>query len=334
MRQKKITAILLCCIFLCTMLISCKKTKTCSDKKFCISFRLAETHPYGYPTEVADRYFADLVETRSEGRIKIEVFSNSQLGQEKDTIEQVQFGGIDFARVSIGTLSDFAPQFNALQMPYIFRNDLHSFKVLDGEIGEMLLQSLEQNDLVGLCYYDGGARSFYNTVRPIYRPEDLKGLRIRVQQNTTLIQMIDLLGARAIPLPYGDVYSNLQTDYIQGAENNWSSYESTKHYKIAKYIVIDEHTRLPEIIIGSKKMSESLCKEDLNIVMQAAKDSTAFQRNLWHKEELLAKQKVINENCIVTEPENIEDFQKAMQPIYDRQTEETKALIKRIKEIK
>ena len=316
------------------MFFSCNKAKCGEDATTCITVRLAETHPHGYPTEVADQYFADLVETRSEGRIKIEVFSNSILGQEKETIEQVQFGGIDFARVSIGTLADFAPQFNALQMPYIFRNDLHSFKVLDGEIGEMLLKSLDKNDLIGLCYYDGGARSFYNSVRPIYTPQDLKGLRIRVQQNTTLITMIDLLGARAIPLAYGDVYSCLQTDYIQGAENNWSSYESTRHYEIAKYIVIDEHTRLPEIIIGSKSLANSLSDEDLKLVMQAAKDSTAFQRNLWHKEELLAKQKVMKANCIVTEPRNIEDFQKAMQPIYDKQTEETKALIKRIKEIR
>lgn len=299
-----------------------------------IVLRLAETHPKDYPTTRGDQKFADLVEERTNGRIRIEVYHSSQLGQEKEAIEQVQFGGIDFTRISVSPLTGFAPQFNVLQMPYIFRDSAHEWAVLNGEIGEKLLNSLESAGFVGLCWYDSGSRNFYNTEREIKTPADLKGLKIRVQQSEMTVNMISLLGAIATPMAFGEVYSGLQTGVIEGAENNWPSYESTKHYEVAKYITIDEHTRVPEITIASKIVMDKLSKEDQQIIKQAAKDSMAYQIAEWAKEDLKAEEKVKEAGCIITRLDDKIEFQRAMQPIYDKQPAENQALIIQIRNTK
>ena len=210
-----------------------------------IVLRLAETHPADYPTTLGDMRFADLVKERSNGRIVIEVYPGSQLGQEKAVIEQVQFGAIDFTRVSISPLAAFVPVFNALQLPYLYRSEDHMWKVLLGPIGKELFASLEPSGFVGIGWFEPGARNFYNSKRPVTKPEDLKGLKIRVQESELMVGMVQGLGAVATPMPYGEVYSGLQTGVIDGAENNWPSYESTSHYEVAKFFTLDEHTRVP-----------------------------------------------------------------------------------------
>ena len=186
-----------------------------------VYFRLAETHPADYPTNKGNLEFARLVKEKTNGRVIIEVYDSKQLGEEVDVIEQVQFGAIDFMRVSLGPLAEFAPELNVLSLPYIYASSDHMWKVLNSEIGDDMLASIYDSGFIGLGWFDGGARSFYNSVRPIETLEDIEGLKFRVMQNDMFIDMCEALGAVATPMPYGEVYSAIQTGVIDGAENNW-----------------------------------------------------------------------------------------------------------------
>jgi tripartite ATP-independent transporter DctP family solute receptor len=299
-----------------------------------IVMRLAETHPADYPTTLGDIRFADLVKERTNGRIQIEVYPSSQLGEEKAVIEQVQFGAIDFTRVSISPLSSFVPLFNALQLPYLYRSDDHMWKVLLGPIGKELLASLEPSGFIGIGWFEPGARNFYNSKRPVYKPEDLAGLKIRVQESELMVGLVQALGAVATPMPYGEVYSGLQTGVIDGAENNWPSYESTSHYEVAKYYTLDEHTRVPEIIIASKISMQKLSKEDQELIKQAALDAIPYQRQLWTEREKTSEAKVRAGGAVIIPVEDKGPWQAKMQVLYAKQPNDVQALIKRINEVK
>ena len=298
--------------------------------------RLGETHVADYPTTKGDMEFARLVEERTGGRIKIEVYHSKQLGEEKAVIEGVQFGAIDFTRVSISPLAAFAPMFDALQMPYLYRGEEHMWKVLNGEIGESFLKSLEPANFVGLCWYDSGARHFYNSKKDIKTVADLKGMKIRVQESKLMMGLVSSLGAVPTPMPFGEVYSALQTGVIEGAENNWPSYFSTSHYEVAKHFTLDGHTRVPEILIGSKIVMDKLSKEDQEIIKKAAKDSMPYQIKLWKEFEKVAEDKVRAKGSIITTltPEAQADFQKAMRPMYDQLKPEMKEMVKKIQDVK
>ena len=264
------------------------------------------------------------------------MFHSKQLGEEKAVIEGVQFGAIDFTRVSISPLAAFAPMFDALQMPYLYRGEEHMWKVLNGEIGESFLKSLEPANFVGLCWYDSGARNFYNSKKEIKTVADLKGLKIRVQESKLMMGLVSSLGAVPTPMPFGEVYSALQTGVIEGAENNWPSYFSTSHYEVAKFFTLDGHTRVPEILIASKIVMDKLSKEDQEIIKKAAKDSMPYQIKLWKEFEKVAEEKVRAKGCVITAltPEAQADFQKAMQPMYDQLKPELKEMVKKIQDVK
>lgn len=300
-----------------------------------VVLRLGETHVADYPTTKGNYEFARLVEERTGGRIKIEVYHSSQLGQEKAVIEGVQFGAIDFTRVSISPLSAFAPAFDALQMPYLYRGEEHMWKVLNGSIGEEFLSSLEPANFVGLAWYDSGARNFYNSKKEIKSVADLKGMKIRVQESQLMMGLVSALGAVPTPMPFGEVYSALQTGVIDGAENNWPSYFSTSHYEVAKYFTLDGHTRVPEILIASKISMDKLSKEDQEIIKKAAKDSMPYQIKLWKEFEKVSEEKVRAAGSIITEltPEAVVEFQKAMQPMYEALSPELQEVVKKIRDV-
>jgi tripartite ATP-independent transporter DctP family solute receptor len=297
--------------------------------------RLAETHPQDYPTKKGDYEFARLVKERTNGKIVIEVFHSKQLGEEKAVIEQVQLGAIDFTRVSISPVSAFARELDAFQLPYLYRDATHMWKVLDGPIGQEILKKLEGANFIGLGWFEAGSRNFY-TKKQVKTVGDLKGMKIRVQQAPLMVGLVEALGAVATPLSFGEVYSALQTGVIDGAENNWPSYLSTSHYEVAKYFIVDEHTRVPEITIASKKVFDKLSKEDQAILRKAMKDAQPYQFKLWVDFEKVAEKTVRDKGSTITEisPQEKQKFMDAMKPLYDKQPAETMAVVNKIKAVK
>src|SRR6266496_3302170 len=253
-------------------------------------FRIADTQNEDYPTGQALRYMGRLIEERSGGRHQVRVFHSRQLGEEKETIEQTRVGAIDLNRINVALVGSLVPAVNVLAMPFLFRSIEHLQKVLDGAIGNEILGSFEAHGFVGLAFYDSGARSIYNSVRPIRSIADIKGLRLRVQQSELMSDMIKALGAEPIELPYGQVLTGLSTRLIDGAENNWPSYVTTGHYKLAPYYTLTEHTMGPEVLVMSLRAWESLSAEDQQIFRDAARQSSTFMRNLWNGLEERSRQ--------------------------------------------
>lgn len=280
--------------------------------------RYAENQAQDYPTTKAAYKFAELVEQKTNGRIHIDVYHGGQLGDEKAVIEQLQFGAIDFTRVSISPLSEFEKSLNVLQLPYLYKDAAQMWRVLDGSIGEKFLNSMDKNNLIGLSWFDAGARNFYDSKRPITKLSDMKGLKIRVQESQLMMGMVAALGASATPMAYGEVYSGLQTGVIDGAENNWPSYDSVSHYEVAKYYVLDEHTRVPEMQLVSKLTWDKFSDADKAIIKECAKESAKLERELWAAKEKVSEEKVRAAGCTITElePGEKEKFQAAMAPLY------------------
>lgn len=301
-----------------------------------VTLRSADTHPEDYPTVQAVKYMGKLLAERSSGRLTVEVFHSRQLGEEKETVDQCRAGGLDIVRLNAAPLTDTVPEAVIPALPFIFRSQEHMYKVLDSAIGEEILKSFEKADLIGLAYYDSGARCFYNTKRKITKLDDLKGLRIRVQQSAMFKAMVESLGAVAVPMPFGEVLDALRVGIIDGAENNIPSYHSTEHYTVAKNFTLDGHAMTPEILVFSKKSWTRLSEEDQKLIRQAAKESGAHMRQLWRERELSARKKIEEAGVTIIDNIDKEPFINAVQPIYTQfvKTPELKALITRIQEVK
>lgn len=297
-----------------------------------VTLRSSDTHPDGYPTVEGVKAMAAEVAEKTEGRICIEVFPSSQLGEEKDTIEQTQFGVIDMVRASFGSFNDIVPVTQLLSLPYLFRSEDHLHKVMDGPIGEEIGEGFAERDLIALAYYDGGARSFYNSQKPITSIEDLKGMKFRVMQNDVFVDMMAALGANATPMPYGEVYSAIQTGVIDGAENNYPSYDSSGHAEVAKYFTLDQHLMVPELVAISKISWDKLSPEDQAILREAARNSAQVQRQLWADQEKASEEKVVAAGAEVIKDIDKTPFIEAMVPVYDKYvtTPEAKDLVQRI----
>jgi tripartite ATP-independent transporter DctP family solute receptor len=280
-------------------------------------YQLSDNQPSDYPTTLGDNKFAELVKERTGGRIQIDVYHSAQLFDEKSAIEQAQLGGLAFCRVNAQPLSDFTPALGVLSLPYIFRDEDHLWKVLNGPVGSEILKEMEANGLVGLVYYDSGSRSFYNSKREVKAPADMKGLKIRVQQSKLMMGLVESLGASPTPMAYGEVFTGLQNGTIEGAENNWPSYYSTSHYEVAKYYTLDHHTRTPEVLCMSKAVWDKLSDADKKIVKDAALESQEIQRKAW-KEYEAKSIKAITEGGknVITEVKDVSAWQKAVQPVY------------------
>ena len=297
-----------------------------------VTLRSSDTHPDGYPTVLGVQEMAKEVKEKTEGRICIEVFPASQLGEEKDTIEQTQFGVIDMVRASFGTFNDMVPETQLFSLPYLFRDQEHMYKVMDGPIGEELGEAFAQHDLVALAYYDGGSRSFYNSQKPIETIEDLSGMKFRVMENDVFVDMMDALGANATPMPYGEVYSAIQTGVIDGAENNFPSYDSAGHNEVAKYFTLDQHLMVPEVVAVSQISWDKLSPEDQEIMREAAKNSAVYERKVWAEQEAESEAKVVEAGAEVIKEIDKTPFIEAMVPVYDKHvtTPEAKDLVERI----
>src|SRR5713101_5493707 len=212
--------------------------------------KASDVHPAGYPTVVAVENLGKKLEKATNGRLSVQMFAAMQLGGEKEAIEQAQVGAIQIARVSVGALGPVIDDLNVFNLPFLFRNTAHMQKVIDGRIGDELLEKVTGNPragLVGICWMDAGARSVYDTRRAIKSIDDLKGLKVRVMGNPMFVDMMNALGGNGVAMGYDQVFSALQTGVVDGAENNPPSFVFDNHYQVAKYYALTEHLIVPEI---------------------------------------------------------------------------------------
>ena len=299
-------------------------------------FRVADTQPADYPTVQALQYMAQIIEERSAGRHRLHVFHSRQLGEEKETIEQTRIGAIDLNRTNVAPIGSLVPVANVLSLPFLFRSFEHLHRVLDQGIGQEILAQFQLHGFVGLTFYDSGARSIYNSVRPVRSLADMKGLRIRVQQSSLMSDMMKALGADPVELPYGQVSTGLSTRLIDGAENNWPSYVTTGHYKLAPYYTLTEHSMSPEVLVMSLPAWESLSGEDRDIFLEAAVKSNIFMRSLWTSLEERSRQQARAAGNIIISDFDRRPFEEAMSVIYDKAATDadTQQLINRIRQVK
>lgn len=300
---------------------------------FAREFRTADTQNEDYPTVQALNYMDRLIAERTGGRHRVVVFHSRQLGEEKETLEQTRAGAIDLNRSNVALIGTMVPSVNVLAMPFLFRSLEHLQHVLDGPIGSEILNSFEAHGFVGLTFYDSGARSIYNSVRPVRSLDDLKGLRLRVQQSEQMADMIRALGAQPVEMPYGQVLTGLANRLIDGAENNWPSFVTTGHYKYAGYYTLTRHTVSPDVLVMSQKAWASLSPEDQAIFREAAQRSSIYMREKWRDlEERSLKQAELAGVKIVTDIDR-KPFEAAMTGIYAKAGRDpaTAALIERIR---
>ncbi len=279
-------------------------------------FRSADVQPPDYPTVKAVQFVGDALSKATNGKYTIKVFPNSELGSESDTIEQVKLGALDFLRLNTGTLNTICPAMMVPLMPFVFRDKAHMRAVLDGPIGDEMLADCTAHGMIGLAWYDSGARSFY-TMKPVRSMADLKGMKIRVQQSDVWVAMMRLLGANAVPMPTGEVFTGLKTGLVDGAENNWPSFQSFHHYEVAKFYTMDEHSMAPEVFLMSKTVYDSFTPADQQTIRKAAKDSVPYMRGLWDALEISARATVEKAGVEVITIDKA-PFQAAMKPLYDQ----------------
>lgn len=276
----------------------------------------ADSQPDGYPTVEALKFFADELNKRTGGKLKTDVYPSEQLGSQNDSMELAQFGGIDFIRLNIAPLNVLVPETIIPALPFMFRSIPHMRAAMDGAPGEKILTSLADHDLIGLCFYDSGARSFYTTKRLINEPADLKGLKIRVQTSDIFVSMVEALGGDATPMAYGEVYQGLVQGVIDGAENNFPSFESSRHFEVAKYYSLTRHVMAPEVLAMSRRSWQKLTATDQDNVRQAAKASVPFMRKLWDAQVLESQKKLIAANVTIADNIDIEPFVEKVQPVW------------------
>lgn len=283
-------------------------------------------HPPGYPNSVALEAFAKEVTEETEGRVSARVYNNAVLGSQPDAIMQTRSGALDFANFNMGPMGPIVSETNVLSLPFIFNDADHMYKVMDGEIGQRFVDALAEKDLVALSWFGSGARSLYNTKRPVSTPEDVEGLKVRVMNNDLYVDMIDALGGNATPMSYGEVYQSLKTGVLDGAENNYPSYESSGHYEITKFYSLTEHLIIPECVCIARSSWENLSEEDQGIVQQAAVDAAKMQRELWSDRAEESRDIVLENGVETNEIDDKSAFQDRMQPIYEDFIEENPEL--------
>jgi len=257
------------------------------------------------------------LEELSGGKMVLKIYPSQQLGTERQCLELLQIGSLDMTKVSVGTLENFAPKMRVLGLPFLFRDRQHSFNVLDGPIGQSLLNEGEQYWLKGLGYYDAGSRSFYTKDRPIHTPEDLKGLKIRVMESITAVNMVKELGGSPTPISWGELYTALQQGVVDGAENNPPSFYLSRHYEVCKFYTLDEHTVLPDVLLAGTDLWNRLSEEEQGWLKQAVDNSIGYQRKLWLESEEEALAEVQKAGVEIIRPDK-ELFADEVKEIYDK----------------
>ena len=302
------------------------------------ALKASDVHAAGYPTVVAVESLGKKLEQATGGRVSVQMYPAMQLGGEKEAIEQAQIGAIAFARVSVGALGPVVDDLNVFNMPYVFRNTAHMQQVIDGPIGQELLDKVTNSGkgLIGLCWMDAGARNFYDTKKPIKTVADLKGLKIRVIGNPIFIDMANAMGGNGVAMGYDQVFSALQTGVVDGAENNPPSYVFDNHYQVAKFYTLDEHLIVPEMLVFSKKAWDAMSKEDQALLTKFAKEAQQEERKLWeaYEKQAMDKAKAAGIQIIQVSDADKKAFQDAVKPVWDKYGPKYAATVKRIQETK
>lgn len=279
-------------------------------------FTSSDTHPKDYPTVQAVNEMGRMLKARSNGRLGIHVYAGGQLGSETDTLEITTFGGLDMNRVNLAPLNAIEPLTVVPSLPFLFTSTAHMRRALDGPIGQEILDSLAPHGLIGLCYFDSGERSFYNSKRPIYTPADLKGLKLRVVNSDLFVSMVKAFGADATPMPLGEVYSSLVQGVIDGAENNPPSYDTGRHFEAAQYYSLTRHVVAPEVLVMSKVRWDKLSKADQDLVRETARDSVGYMRTLWDARVDSAMARLIKAGIKLNQIDDPEAFRARVQPVW------------------
>jgi tripartite ATP-independent transporter DctP family solute receptor len=273
----------------------------------------ADVHIDGYPTVEAVRWIGDVLSRETDGRLGVRVYHSGQLGRETDAINLARFGALDFARVNVAALNNAFPLTDVLALPFVFDSTEHMRRALDGAPGRRILSAFESRNVVGLAYYDSGTRCFYNHVRPIAQPADLKGLKFRVPPSDIFVGLIRALGANPTPLSYGEVFSALQTRLIDGAENNWTSFFTSRHFEVARFWAQSRHSYSPEVLLFSKRRFDALSARDRELLIDTAARSVPYMRERWDRREAESRAAIEKAGVQITEVDR-QAFQKAAEP--------------------
>ena len=309
-------------------LLSCRP-----ENKDVNSIKLAHSLSVNHPVHEAMVYMADLVEKKSEGKLKIEIYPSSQLGSEKQSLELLQIGSLGMTKVSAAVMENFSPDLKVLGYPYIFRDNAHRFKIYDSSIGKKLLSGSEQYWLKGLTYFDAGNRSFYTKDTPINKPEDLQGLKIRVMQSPTAIEMVKQFGGSPTPISWAELYTSLQQGVVDGAENNLPSFYTSKHYEVCKYYSLNEHSSIPDILVIGTITWNKLNPQEKEWLMEAVQEATVLQRELWEKAEREALSEIKKAGVHVSHPDK-SLFEEKAEPMLQSLKEKDSHLYELVEEIK
>jgi tripartite ATP-independent transporter DctP family solute receptor len=300
--------------------------------------KASDVHPAGYPTVVAVEDLGKKLEKTTNGRVSVAMYPSMQLGGEKEAIEQAQVGAIAFARVSVGALGPVIDDLNVFNLPYVFRNTTHMQSVIDGPIGQDLLDKVTNSGkgLIGLCWMDAGARNFYKTKKPIKTMADLKGLKVRVMGNPMFVDMANSMGGNGVAMGYDQVFSALQTGVVDGAENNPPSFVFDNHYQVAKFYTIDEHLIVPEMLVFSKKIWDTMSRDEQAALMKFSKEAQQEERKLWaeYEKQAMDKAKAAGIQIIEVSDADKKAFQDAVKPVWDKYGPKYADTIKRIQEVK
>jgi tripartite ATP-independent transporter DctP family solute receptor len=300
--------------------------------------KASDVHPAGYPTVVAVESIGKKLDAATKGRLSVAMYPSMQLGGEKEAIEQAQLGAIAFARVSVGALGPVVDDLNVFNLPYVFRNTEHMQHVIDGPIGQDLLDKVTNSGkgLVGIAWMDAGARNFYSTKKPIKTMADLKGMKVRVMGNPMFVDMANSMGGNGIAMGYDQVFTALQTGVVDGAENNPPSFVFDNHYQAAKYYTVDEHLIVPEMVVFSKKIWDTLSKDEQALLVKFGKEAQQEERKLWevYEKQAMDKAKAAGIEIIQVSDADKKAFQAAVKPVWDKYGPKYAAMVKRIQETK
>ncbi|MGI6454588.1 MAG: TRAP transporter substrate-binding protein [bacterium] len=306
----------------------------CSERNDVKVIKLAHGLEPDHSVHQAMVFFGKRLAEMSEGTFRVDIYPSEQLGSERECIELLQIGSLGMTKVSTSPLEGFVPIYKVLSLPYLFRDEEHRFQVLESEIGERFLTAAEEFGLRGLCFYDAGSRSFYTKNRPILKPEDLQGQKIRTQESATAIAMVLAMGGAPTPISWGELYSALQQGIVDGAENNPPSFQLSKHYEQAKYYSLDEHTAVPDVLLMSKSQWDKYTPEEQEMILAAARESADYQKKLWKESTRQALEEVAQAGVEIHYPDKA-PFQEAVQGLYETFADQPdiREMIERIKNV-